>query len=77
MDAETATAVLQSTVSVSIAFIVLNSFFTGLRLISRLLLKKQEFGWDDALVILGYIANLGFCTAALGKHDPTPLTNAF
>lgn len=66
MPEETAKEALQSLVAVCITFLILNSFFVILRFISRFHVKQQKVGWDDILIIAGYVANIGLCVDAFG-----------
>ena len=53
--------------AVAVAFIVLSTFFVGLRFFARVYLRDMKMGWDDYFIIPGYIAELLMCAGAIGK----------
>lgn len=64
---ETAKEALKSLSDCSIAVLVIYTVLLALRLVSRSIVKKIEIGYDDILIALAYLANVGTCAVALGK----------
>lgn len=58
---------LQSLLSWCIALLILETLFVLLRLVSRLVVKKQELGWDDFLIAPAYLACVGEIIASICK----------
>ena len=50
--------------SVAITFLVLTTVSVALRLISRRALQKVALGWDDYLILLGYVTIVGLCVCS-------------
>ena len=40
-----------------------------LRFISRTLVKKVDFGYDDLLIIPAWMCNIGICAIGLGRYQ--------
>ncbi|KAH8589188.1 hypothetical protein B0O99DRAFT_637440 [Bisporella sp. PMI_857] len=48
----------------SALFIVLNTIFLSLRFYARSI-TQGGFGWDDAFIVMGYVANIALCIVSL------------
>lgn len=53
---------------VAIAFIVLSTFFVGARFFARYYIKDAPPGWDDYLIIPGYIMEIAMCAGGLSAY---------
>ena len=68
---ETASSVLAPYLSVTIAFIVINTLFLVLRFFTVLKLRKRRIplAWDDWLLVFAYPFVIGALVCTLGKQD--------
>lgn len=68
MSDQTAHQALQPLINCSIAFLVVNTVFVVGRLVSRLVIRKLPFWWDDFWVLPAYAANIGACAIGLCEY---------
>jgi hypothetical protein len=54
-------------VTISIVFIILNCVFVLLRFYARSI-TRATYGWDDYLIIAGFISNIGLCVVSIGTY---------
>jgi hypothetical protein len=54
-------------VTISIVFIILNSVFVILRFYARFI-TKTAYGWDDYLIIAGFISNVSLCVVSISTY---------
>lgn len=52
--------------AISIPFTVLTTIFLGLRFCSKRLMRSRS-GWDDLLLVVAYLVNVGLCAIVIGK----------
>jgi len=58
----------------AIAFIVIDTLIVALRFISRFVIRRLPFWWDDFWIIPAYLMNLGE-RRLLGPDDSSPFTH--
>jgi hypothetical protein len=58
-------------IATSSIFIVLSTLFVALRYYARYL-TQTKFGLEDIITPFAWLAEIGLCITAIGKHIPPP-----
>lgn len=67
MYGEDAHTAVKPLIAVCFIYIVFDIVFVALRFVSRRFVKRSELGWDDYLIIPGFIFNVAACILGLRK----------